>query len=33
MTRDLDQAAVTEFVRDEVAYWAPLAKEVGLRVQ
>jgi tripartite-type tricarboxylate transporter receptor subunit TctC len=33
MTQDLDQAAVTAFVRDEFAYWAPLAKEVGLRVQ
>jgi len=33
MTRDLDQAAVTDFVREEFAYWAPLAKEVGLRVQ
>jgi tripartite-type tricarboxylate transporter receptor subunit TctC len=33
MTRDLDQAAVTDFVREELAYWAPLAKEVGLRVQ
>jgi len=33
MTRDLDAAAVTVFVRDELAYWAPLAKEVGLTVQ
>jgi tripartite-type tricarboxylate transporter receptor subunit TctC len=33
MTRDLDQAAVTDFVREELAYWGPLAKEVGLRVQ
>ncbi|HEY6254658.1 MAG TPA: tripartite tricarboxylate transporter substrate-binding protein, partial [Xanthobacteraceae bacterium] len=33
MTRDLDAAEVTGFVRDEFAYWAPLAKEVGLRVQ
>jgi tripartite-type tricarboxylate transporter receptor subunit TctC len=33
MTRDLDQAAVTDFVRTELAYWAPLVKEVGLRVQ
>ena len=32
-TRDLDPAAVTDFVRQEVAYWGPLAKEVGLRVQ
>jgi tripartite-type tricarboxylate transporter receptor subunit TctC len=33
MTRDLDPAAVTGFVRQEFAFWAPLAKEVGLRVQ
>jgi len=33
MTADLDQAGVTDFVRQEFAYWAPLAKEVGLRVQ
>lgn len=33
LTRDLDQAAVAEFVRTEFAFWAPLAKEVGLRVQ
>jgi tripartite-type tricarboxylate transporter receptor subunit TctC len=33
MTRDLDPAAVNAFVRQEFAYWAPLAKEVGLRVQ
>jgi tripartite-type tricarboxylate transporter receptor subunit TctC len=32
-TRDLDPAAVTDFVREELAFWAPLAKEVGLRVQ
>ena len=32
-TRDLDPTAVTNFVRQEVAYWGPLAKEVGLRVQ
>ena len=32
-TRDLDPAAVTTFVRDELAYWAPLAREVGLTVQ
>jgi tripartite-type tricarboxylate transporter receptor subunit TctC len=33
LTRDLDPAGVTGFVREEVAYWGPLAKEVGLRVQ
>ncbi|MGH6770755.1 MAG: Bug family tripartite tricarboxylate transporter substrate binding protein [Xanthobacteraceae bacterium] len=32
-SRDLDSTAVTKFVADEYAYWAPLAKEVGLRVQ
>jgi tripartite-type tricarboxylate transporter receptor subunit TctC len=33
MTRDLDPVEVTGFVRQEFAYWAPLAKEVGLTVQ
>jgi tripartite-type tricarboxylate transporter receptor subunit TctC len=33
MSRDLDPAAVTGFVREEFGYWAPLAKDVGLRVQ
>jgi hypothetical protein len=33
MTRDLDPAAVNDFVRQEFAFWAPLAKEIGLRVQ
>jgi tripartite-type tricarboxylate transporter receptor subunit TctC len=33
MTRDLDAAGVNDFVRQEFAFWAPLAKEVGLRVQ
>jgi tripartite-type tricarboxylate transporter receptor subunit TctC len=33
MTQDLDPAAVNGFVRREFAFWAPLAKEVGLRVQ
>jgi tripartite-type tricarboxylate transporter receptor subunit TctC len=33
MTRDLDPAGVTGFVREEFAFWGPLAKEVGLRVQ
>ena len=32
-TRDLDAAAVAKFVADEYAFWAPLAKEVGLTVQ
>jgi tripartite-type tricarboxylate transporter receptor subunit TctC len=33
LTRDLDPAGVTKFVADEFAIWAPLAKEIGLRVQ
>jgi tripartite-type tricarboxylate transporter receptor subunit TctC len=32
-TRDLDPPAVAKFVADEFAFWAPLAKEVGLTVQ
>ena len=32
-TLDLDPAAVAKFVADEYAFWAPLAKEVGLTVQ
>jgi len=32
-TRDLDPAAVAQFVTDEYAFWAPLAKEAGLTVQ
>ena len=32
-TMDLDPAAVSKFVADEYAFWAPLAKEVGLKVQ
>ena len=33
LTQDLDPAGVQNFVADEYAYWAPLAKEIGLRVQ
>jgi tripartite-type tricarboxylate transporter receptor subunit TctC len=33
LTQDLDPASVAKFVADEYAYWAPLAKETGLRVQ
>jgi len=33
LTRDLDPAGVTKFVADEYAFWAPIAKEIGLRVQ
>lgn len=32
-TLDLNPAQVAKFVADEYAYWAPLAKEVGLTVQ
>jgi tripartite-type tricarboxylate transporter receptor subunit TctC len=32
-TMDLEPAAVQKFVADEFAFWAPLAKEVGLTVQ
>src|SRR5262245_58360780 len=33
LTKDLDAAGVARFVADEYAFWAPLAKEVGLAVQ
>ena len=33
MTMDLDVAGVNRFLSEELAYWAPLAKESGLRVQ
>jgi tripartite-type tricarboxylate transporter receptor subunit TctC len=33
MTIDLDVAGVNRFLAEELAYWAPLAKESGLRVQ
>jgi tripartite-type tricarboxylate transporter receptor subunit TctC len=33
MTMDLDVPGVNRFLREELAYWAPLAKESGLRVQ
>jgi tripartite-type tricarboxylate transporter receptor subunit TctC len=33
MTMDLDVAGVNRFLADELAYWGPLAKEAGLRVQ
>jgi tripartite-type tricarboxylate transporter receptor subunit TctC len=33
VTMDLDAAALTGVVADEVATWGPLAKDVGLRVQ
>jgi len=33
MTMDLDVTGVNRFLGEELAYWAPLAKESGLRVQ
>ena len=33
MTLDLDVAGVNKLLADELAYWGPLAKQVGLRVQ
>jgi tripartite-type tricarboxylate transporter receptor subunit TctC len=33
LTMDLDADGVAKFVADEYAFWAPLAKEAGLRVQ
>src|SRR3954463_2699440 len=33
LTMDLDPAGVTKFVADEIAFWAPVAKEAGLAVQ
>jgi tripartite-type tricarboxylate transporter receptor subunit TctC len=33
LTKDLDAAGVAKFVADDYAFWAPLAKEAGLRVQ
>lgn len=33
MTMDLDVAGMNAFLADELAYWAPLAKQAGLRVQ
>jgi tripartite-type tricarboxylate transporter receptor subunit TctC len=33
LTKDLDPAAVQQFIADEYAFWAPLAKAAGLKVQ
>jgi len=33
LSMDIDAAAVAKFVAEEYAFWAPLAKEVGLKVQ
>jgi tripartite-type tricarboxylate transporter receptor subunit TctC len=32
-TMDLDPQAVAQFIAEEFAFWAPLAKESGLTVQ
>jgi tripartite-type tricarboxylate transporter receptor subunit TctC len=33
LSKDLDVASVQEFIAEEYAFWAPLAKSAGLRVQ
>jgi tripartite-type tricarboxylate transporter receptor subunit TctC len=33
LSKDLDVAAVQKFIAEEYAFWAPLAKNAGLRVQ
>jgi tripartite-type tricarboxylate transporter receptor subunit TctC len=33
LSKDLDVAGVQEFIAEEYAFWAPLAREVGLKVQ
>ena len=33
LAMDLDVAGLNQFLRDEVAFWVPLAKDVGLKVQ
>jgi tripartite-type tricarboxylate transporter receptor subunit TctC len=33
LTMDLDVAGLNKFLSDELAFWVPLAKEVGLKVQ
>jgi tripartite-type tricarboxylate transporter receptor subunit TctC len=33
MTMDLDIAGLNTFLAGELAYWVPLAKQAGLRVQ
>jgi hypothetical protein len=30
---DIDVAGLNQFLAEEVAYWGPLAKTVGLKVQ
>ena len=33
LSMDMDAAAVARFVAEEYAFWAPLAKDIGLKVQ
>ena len=33
LSKDLDVAAVQEFIAEEYAFWAPLARDAGLKVQ
>jgi len=33
LSKDFDAAAVPKFIAEEYAFWAPLAKDVGLKVQ
>jgi tripartite-type tricarboxylate transporter receptor subunit TctC len=33
LSKDLDVAGVQEFIAEEYAFWAPLARDVGLKVQ
>jgi hypothetical protein len=33
LAKEFDVAALNKFLADEVAFWGPLAKDVGLRVQ
>jgi hypothetical protein len=33
LSKDLDAAGVTAFIAEEYAFWAPLARQAGLKVQ
>jgi tripartite-type tricarboxylate transporter receptor subunit TctC len=33
LSKDLDPAAVQQFIAEEYAFWAPLARDAGLKVQ
>ena len=33
LSKDLDVVGVQEFIAEEYAFWAPLARDVGLKVQ